>query len=303
MTYSAICKRASDGHSVNCQADASNLTFWTPEGPITVPVPTTPMFLSVASLNAWPDFTVAVGKGHDGEFGGKVLVMWADKRFEAIDPGGDIGNQSVWALVNATGDELIIAWVNPGGSSWSLRSARGGDVAVLPSGLPGTSQGWLGVPPVGDPWWTDTHRTQTIGDFTVSLPAIGPLNGWAVGQSNNFYGVAAIDPQGRLWCVRDNAPVQTPPQAVVGPDGQIEVAISFDSGPFVVRQPAFTYVAGPPLIDVPPVDPPSSGVTATVTSKPMFYANGDLKLTTRVPKGGLQPTPKRGQSVIVQGMP
>jgi hypothetical protein len=54
-----------------------------------------------------------------------------------------------------------------------------------------------------------------------------------------------------------------------------------------------------PLPPVPPVEPaPPALVLCKVSQRPMFYANGDLKLTVRAPKGQL-PTPKVGDVIAI----
>jgi len=308
MIYSAICTRTPDGQIITCEATPQAVTFRFPEGPVSVAVPTTPMFLSVASDGV---NTVAIGKAHEGSAqvpGGFPFLIFPDGRIEAIDPGpGDIGVQSVWAYVNAAG-VLMAAWVRPGGFEWSERPALGGDVITHPTGLPGTSQGWLGIRPSGAPVWTDQNRSAAQGDFTVTLPAVHPLSGWRVGQSNNFFGVAAIDPEGALWIVRDNAPIQTPAQAVVGPDGQLSVAISFDSGPFVVPQSAFVKFADrstpaeparvDPAVEA-PVETPASVETFEVQVASVFAPNkkGEFRFTVKAPKGS--PAPTRGQTIRI----
>lgn len=310
MTYSAICTRP-DGQVVTCEATSQGLTFRFPEGPISVAVPTTPMFLSVASDGV---NTVAIGKAHEGSAqvpGGWPFLIFPDGRIEAIDPGpGDIGVQSVWAYRNAAG-VLMAAWVRPGGFEWSQRPALGGDVITHATGLPGTSQGWLGIRPSGAPVWTDQNRAATQGDFTVTLPVIDALSGWRVGQSNNFFGVAAIDPQGALWIVRDSTPIQVPAQAVVGPDGQVSVAISFDSGPFVVPQSAFVKFADasapaePTRADPAPaeteaqVNPPGLLETFAVQVASVYKPNkkGEFRFTVKAPKGS--PAPTRGQTIQI----
>jgi hypothetical protein len=54
-----------------------------------------------------------------------------------------------------------------------------------------------------------------------------------------------------------------------------------------------------PLPPVPPVEPaPPALVPCKVSQRPMFYANGDLKVTVRAPKGQL-PTPKVGDVIEI----
>ncbi len=75
----------------------------------------------------------------------------------------------------------------------------------------------------------------------------------------------------------------------------IRTDISYDNvRKLITEEPDYT-VGQPPVV-IPP--PTVTTVDSKVATQPMFYANGDMKLTVRVPNGGLS-TPKVGDVIRI----
>ena len=228
MIYTAVAAGPDRLHSVMCRA--GGICF---DGGPWLPWPTLGRDVRLAAAAV---HLVAVAKGQDGPYGGRLIV--GNETGRLIDIGVVHGEQAV-AVEAVSGDLVRVAavtgpltwqtWIVSGDlSSVTLESSN-----AVPDSIPGTSQGWTQFVN-GVPSWTDLARFVVLGSVRFEQPS--RAGRWTVGLSNRDYGVDAYDHESGLVCRVWDGQTPIPPGVASLPDGSALVAISADVPAFIASR-------------------------------------------------------------------